>query len=90
MELKRELPALEKEIAELEKLKTRNQELLCDPEVLKDSKRIKPLMQELNAATTRLAELYRRWEELTRRTGKSRQNGFMMSSEHLKNIIILR
>ena len=64
-ELKKELPALEKEIAELERLKTRNQLLLCDPEVLKESKRIKPLMLELNMATTRLAELYRRWEELT-------------------------
>jgi ATP-binding cassette subfamily F protein 3 len=65
MELKKELPALEKEIAELELLKTRNRSLLCDPEVLKETKRIKPLMLELNTVTTRLAELYRRWEELT-------------------------
>jgi ATP-binding cassette subfamily F protein 3 len=69
-ELKKELPALEVEIAELEKLKTRNQLLLCDPEVLKESKRIKPLMLELNMATPRLAELYRRWEELTRQLEK--------------------
>ena len=69
-ELKKELPALEVEIAELERLKTRNQLLLCDPEVLKESKRIKPLMLELNIVTPRLAELYRRWEELTRQLEK--------------------
>jgi ATP-binding cassette subfamily F protein 3 len=69
-ELKKELPAIELEIAVLERLKTRNQLLLCDPEVLRDSKRIKPLMLELNKANPRLAELYRRWEELTRQLEK--------------------
>jgi len=69
-DIKKELPALELEIAGLERLKTRNQLLLCDPEVLKESKRIKPLMLELNMATPRLAELYRRWEELTRQLEK--------------------
>jgi ATP-binding cassette subfamily F protein 3 len=69
-ELLRELPGLEMEIAELEGLKKRDQFLLCDPEVLNESKRIKPLMQELNTATTRLGELYRRWEELTREMEK--------------------
>jgi len=69
-ELKRELPGLEKEIAELEELKKRDQALLCDPDVLNDSQRIKPLMQELRAASTRLAERYRRWEELTRELEK--------------------
>jgi ATP-binding cassette, subfamily F, member 3 len=65
-ELKRELPVIELEIAVLERLKTKNQLLLCDPEVLRDSKRIKPLMLELSKANPRLVELYRRWEELTR------------------------
>jgi ATP-binding cassette subfamily F protein 3 len=65
MEIKKELPALEKEISEMEQLKNRNQLLLCDPEVLKESKRIKPLMLELNMAASRLTELYHRWEELT-------------------------
>jgi ATP-binding cassette subfamily F protein 3 len=69
-ELSKELPGLEKEIAELEKLKTLNQSLLCDPGVLKESRRIKPLMLELNVASTRLAELYQRWEELTRELEK--------------------
>jgi ATP-binding cassette subfamily F protein 3 len=64
-ELKRELPVIELEIAVLERLKTRNQLLLCDPEVLRDSKRIKPLMLELSKAQPRLVVLYRRWEELT-------------------------
>ncbi len=61
---------MENEIAELEELKKRNQLLLCDPGVLNDSKRIKPLMQELNTASNRLAERYRRWEELTRELEK--------------------
>ncbi len=69
-ELKRELPGLEKEIVELEALKNRNQSLLCDPEVLKESRRIKPLMLELSTASNRLDELYRRWEELTRELEK--------------------
>lgn len=75
-DIKKELPALELEIAELERLKTRNQLLLCDPEVLKESKRIKPLMLELNMATPRLAELYRRWEELTRQLEKVEKTDF--------------
>jgi ATP-binding cassette subfamily F protein 3 len=70
LELKKELPVIELEIAVLERLKTRNQLLLCDPEVLKESKLIKPLMQELSKANPRLAELYRRWEELTRQLEK--------------------
>jgi ATP-binding cassette subfamily F protein 3 len=65
-ELKRELPVIELEIAVLERLKTKNQLLLCDPEILRESKLIKPLMLELSRANPRLVELYRRWEELTR------------------------
>ncbi|MCX6555817.1 MAG: ABC-F family ATP-binding cassette domain-containing protein [Candidatus Aminicenantes bacterium] len=76
MEIGRELPALEEEIATLEKLKTRNQSLLCDPDFLKESARIKPLMQELNQASRRLAELYPRWEELTRRLEKVDEMNF--------------
>jgi ATP-binding cassette subfamily F protein 3 len=70
MEIGRELPGLEEEISALERLKTLNQSLLCDPDVLKDSARIKPLMQELNQASRRLAELYHRWEDLTRQLEK--------------------
>jgi ATP-binding cassette subfamily F protein 3 len=63
-EITRELQDLEKEIMELETIKTRNQSLLCDPAVLKGSERIKPLMQELKRIKPRLEVLLRRWEEL--------------------------
>ena len=62
-EISRELHELETEIVQREKLKTRNQSLLCDPEVLKDSQRIQALMKELNEAERRLHELLPRWEE---------------------------
>jgi ATP-binding cassette subfamily F protein 3 len=65
-EISRELHKLEAEIMELESIKIRNQALLCDPEVLQESARIKPLMQELKVADRRLAELLRRWEEMMR------------------------
>jgi hypothetical protein len=62
----RELRELEAEIVKLEALTSANQALLCDPEVLKDSLRIKPLMQELKRSENRLKELYPRWEQLMR------------------------
>jgi ATP-binding cassette subfamily F protein 3 len=65
-EISGELYGLESEIVELEGLKARDHSLLCDPEVLKDSGRIKPLMQELNQAELRLNELLPRWEKLMR------------------------
>jgi ATP-binding cassette subfamily F protein 3 len=66
-EVSGELHGLEAEIVELEGVKARNQTLLCDPEVLKDSGRIKPLMQELSRAELRLNELMPRWEKLMHR-----------------------
>ncbi|HUU05113.1 MAG TPA: ABC-F family ATP-binding cassette domain-containing protein [Patescibacteria group bacterium] len=66
-EISRKLHKLEAEILELETIKTRNQELLCDPELLQESVRIKPLMQELNRAKRRLEELLPYWEELMHR-----------------------
>jgi ATP-binding cassette subfamily F protein 3 len=63
-EVARELHGLEAEIARLEELKSRDQALLCDPEVLKDSPRIKALMKELNQAERRLEALLPRWEKL--------------------------
>lgn len=66
-EIGSELHALEAEIMELESIQARDRELLCDPEVLKESLRIKPLMQELNQVKTRLEVLFRRWEALMRR-----------------------
>ncbi|MBE0664517.1 MAG: ABC-F family ATP-binding cassette domain-containing protein, partial [Candidatus Aminicenantes bacterium] len=66
-DIARKLHKLEGEIVELETIKTRNQEQLCDPELLRESARIKPLMQELNRAKRRLEELLPYWEELMHR-----------------------
>ncbi len=63
-EISSELHELEAKIVELEGIKGRNQSLLCDPEVLKDSGRIKPLMQELRKAELKLNESLPRWEKL--------------------------
>ncbi len=63
-EMARELRELEAEIVRLEAITSTDQALLCDPEVLKDSLRIKPLMQELKKSENRLKELYPRWEKL--------------------------
>lgn len=65
-EITRELHELEAEIMELESVKARDQALLCDPNILQDSARIKSLMQQLKAVERRLPELLRRWEELMR------------------------
>lgn len=69
-DIARKLHKLEAEIVELETIKTRNQEQLCDPELLRESARIKPLMQELNRAKHRLEELLPYWEELMRQLEK--------------------
>jgi ATP-binding cassette subfamily F protein 3 len=63
-EMARELHELEAEILKQEELKSRNQALLCDPEVLKDSPRIKSLMKELKHVERQLETMLPRWEEL--------------------------
>jgi ATP-binding cassette, subfamily F, member 3 len=63
-DISRELHELEAKIVELEGTKGRNQSLLCDPETLKDSARIKPLMQELKKVELELNGLLPRWEKL--------------------------
>ena len=49
---------------ELKTQKARDQALLCDPEVLKESLRIKPLMKEIKEAERQLHELLPRWEKM--------------------------
>ena len=66
-EIARTLHKLEAEIMELESAKARNQALLCDPEILRDSPRIKPLMKEMKAAERRLNELLPQWEKMMHR-----------------------
>jgi len=63
-DLVRELHGLEEEIVKLEELKSRDQSLLCDPEVLQDSPRIKALMKELKQAERQLETMLPRWEKL--------------------------
>jgi ATP-binding cassette subfamily F protein 3 len=66
-EIADEIEELEAEIMKLEELKTRNQSLLCDTEVLKESARIRSLMRELKEAQRRLEGLLSRWETLMQR-----------------------
>jgi len=63
-EIAGELHEVERSIAELERVKACNQSLLCDPEVLRESGRIKPLMTELKEAERRLGQLLPEWERL--------------------------
>jgi hypothetical protein len=64
--LKSKLQAIENEINELESVKARNRALLCDPEVLRETAQIKPLMMELKRIEPRLQELLIQWEELSK------------------------
>ncbi len=59
-----QVQALEAEIGELETLRGRDQGLLCDPEVLRDSPRVQELMKELSGAEARLKALLPEWERL--------------------------
>jgi ATP-binding cassette subfamily F protein 3 len=70
----REVHDLEKEIVKLEAIRSRNQLLLCDPEVLKDSDRIKPLMTELKETEQRLSRCLPHWEELMQRLEDPKTN----------------
>ena len=66
-EITRTLHKLEAEIMELESAKSRDQASLCDPEILRESARIKPLMKEMKAAERRLNELLPQWEKMMHR-----------------------
>ena len=66
-ELTGRIKALEEEIAALEAVKTRNQGLLCDPEVLRDSQRVQELMKELGDVETKLKKLLPDWETVMAR-----------------------
>jgi ATP-binding cassette subfamily F protein 3 len=63
-EMTQNVRSLEIEINELEKVKARDQALLCDPEVLRNSPRIQELMKELNETELRLKDLLPQWERL--------------------------
>ena len=66
-ELAGTIETLEAEIAALEAVRTRNQKLLCDPEVLSDSPRVQELMKELGEAETKLKKLLPDWETVMAR-----------------------
>ncbi len=66
-ELTGKIEALEEEIAALEAVKARNQGLLCDPEVLRDSPRVQELMKELGDVERRLKGILPLWEDAMKR-----------------------
>lgn len=59
------LEKCENNIAAAESRKSEINELLCDPEVLAQSKKVQALMIELKDREKELAELYSEWEELS-------------------------
>lgn len=62
--IRKELDPLEKKIQEMEDRKTEIEGLLCAPEVLADSGRVRGFMVELGQVNENLESLMPRWEEL--------------------------
>jgi ATP-binding cassette subfamily F protein uup len=65
----RELEAMEENILAAEELLHARQEIMEDPTVLKDHMKLRDACTAVDAAQTRVAELYARWEELESRKG---------------------
>ncbi|OYD16476.1 ABC transporter ATP-binding protein, partial [candidate division WOR-3 bacterium JGI_Cruoil_03_44_89] len=63
-ELNKKLESTGEKINQLEKVKEKNESLLCDPGVLKDPKRIKTLKKEIKVAHKKLNNLYTEWDKL--------------------------
>lgn len=63
--LKKELAAVEENIAKLEARKAANEKSLCDPQTHRDSVKIKDLQIELKAVENELANTYHIWTELS-------------------------
>ncbi|MBN1381573.1 MAG: ABC-F family ATP-binding cassette domain-containing protein [Deltaproteobacteria bacterium] len=63
--IRKELAAVEERIAVLEKHKTQNETLLCEPDIHKNPQRIKTLDQELKEISIDLERLYLEWDELS-------------------------
>jgi ATP-binding cassette subfamily F protein uup len=65
----RELEAMGENILAAEELLHARQEIMEDPTVLKDHMKLRDACTAVDAAQTRVAELYARWEELESRKG---------------------
>lgn len=65
--LRKELAALEAEIFRLEEQQAQNEALLCDPDTLRNSPRVRQLNRELAAITAELTKLYVSWDDLGER-----------------------
>ena len=65
--LKRELAAIENNIAELETQKSAHQQRLCDPQIHKNPSKIKELQMGLKTVENDLKNAYHTWTELSGR-----------------------
>jgi ATP-binding cassette subfamily F protein uup len=63
-EERKELDGIEKKIEKSETEVQRLQQQLHDPAIMSDAERLKELYSELQAAETKVAKLYERWQEL--------------------------
>jgi ATP-binding cassette subfamily F protein 3 len=61
---RRELKEIESKISVLEEEIKKSDELLCDPQTLSDSSKIRELMLQRNVANKELQDLYPKWEQL--------------------------
>jgi len=64
-EVLKKLKTVEKHIEKLEENKTNLENQLCDPDVLKNSQKIKTLMIDLKKCNQELTDLSQKWEELS-------------------------
>ncbi len=65
--LRKQLAALEAEIFRLEELKAQNESLLCNPDTLRNSARVRQLNRELTSITGELTRMYASWDDLGER-----------------------
>ena len=68
--LAKELSAIEKKIASLEAMKSGHETALCDPQILKDSMKIRKINLELNIINADLENSYNIWTDINAKLGE--------------------